>query len=199
MQKIWHRLKILFLIGRKDIQHFRWNQKNSESDSINNSENFSPQEKTSDPEIQNLLRDYELWGPFLFTLIFSLLASYDTLKGSHQTVFIIYICLISFFNFIFYFNARLLRAKISFLQMVSVLGYSLFPHVISALIWRIFRAVFGKFLIFLVVLGVMAFGGLVSYRLLRDVAPKGKVWLLLYPVLGYHLLLCFSLVSGGTE
>lgn len=208
LNRIWQRLKILFWIGSKDLPKLPWRQKDSESENIQDNQDTdaeNPTPQTTQPDIQHILKDYELWGPFLFTLTFCLLAAYantgvlSSATSGHQTLFVIYICLVTFFNFVFYLNARLLRARISFLQMASVLGYSLFPHVVSALIWTIFKAVFGKILMFLVVVGVMCFAGLVSFRLLREAVPKGKVWLLLYPVLGYHLLLCFSLVSGGTK
>ncbi|CAG8475825.1 8198_t:CDS:2 [Dentiscutata erythropus] len=82
---------------------------------------------------QDVLRDWDLWGPLIFCLTLSALLSAD---ARHQGV--------SVFTGVFIIvwsgaamvtiNAKLLGGKVSFFQSICVLGYCVFPLVLVAFI-----------------------------------------------------------------
>jgi protein YIPF6 len=118
------------------------------------------------------LRDWDLFGPLLLCLVFSIVLSLSA--PSQQTSLVFAGVFVTFFvgAAIVTTNAKLLGGKISFFQSVSLLGYSTAPLVIAAL-----------------------FCYLVSNTLLRTLvvglalvwATRGKFKALTHPPLGHKL------------
>ncbi|EMR10571.1 hypothetical protein PNEG_01276 [Pneumocystis murina B123] len=81
----------------------------------------------------NILRNWDLWGPFIFCLIFSLCLSLETSKNESINVFTGIFCIIWVGKLIITLNLKLLKVPISLFQSICILGYSLFPFVICTI------------------------------------------------------------------
>mmetsp|Transcript_41 Transcript_41/g.77 ORF Transcript_41/g.77 Transcript_41/m.77 type:complete len:265 (+) Transcript_41:34-828(+) len=95
---------------------------------------------STEQAILNKLRDWDLWGPLLICLAFSVLLS---LKASTpkeaSAVFAAVFMAVWIGAAIVTLNAKLLGGMISFFQCVCVLGYCIFPMTVAAFIITIFR------------------------------------------------------------
>jgi len=87
------------------------------------------------PTSQNaVLRDWDLWGPLLFTITLAILLSLDAPPAQSLTVFTGVFVIVSVGSVVVTLNCKLLGGKVSFLQSLCVLGYCLFPLDIAALV-----------------------------------------------------------------
>ncbi|KAI3644092.1 hypothetical protein MP228_010256 [Amoeboaphelidium protococcarum] len=79
-----------------------------------------------------VLKDWDLWGPLLMCLLLASMLGFRSSEPStvFTGVFFIYWCGAAVVTL----NANLLGGKISFFQSVCILGYCLFPIIISAII-----------------------------------------------------------------
>lgn len=177
------------------------NKENSLGGSQNNSLDDSSieiVERKDEEKVENIaaiIQDYELWGPFLFTMIFCFLASLINGLSSQENSFIIFIGIIWSANCVIYVNSRLLLARISFMQMISVLGYSLFPLSLAALLCLFLRNILHFVLIWLIIIFILLFASIVTRKLLNEVVSSSKLTLIWFPIFLYHLTLGFLMVS----
>jgi hypothetical protein len=79
-------------------------------------------------------RTWDLWGPLIFCLLLSLFLSFAARNNQSTAVFTGIFSLVWFGMAVVTFNLKLLGSRLSFFQSVCVLGYSLFPLVIAALV-----------------------------------------------------------------
>jgi len=91
--------------------------------------------------------DWDLWGPLIFSLIFSVCLS---LSGSGDQTNLIFSGSFAFvwvFYFVIGLNIQLLGGSISFLSAISAAGYSMFPIVLGEVLcsllikWKLLRLV----------------------------------------------------------
>lgn len=159
------------------------------------SANIVDKDPKEDPEkLAQIIQDYELWGPFLFTILFCSLGS--LIGGSSQeSSFIVCVAIIFAGNIVLYLNSRLLQAKVSFLQLASVLGYSLFPFTVGALLCLLLRHVLHFMFVWAIILLILVFASIVTRKLLTRVVAQSKVSLVWYPILLYHFTLSFLIIS----
>lgn len=80
------------------------------------------------------LRDWDLWGPLIVCLSLSILLSLRAPSTQASAVFAAVFCSMWLGSAVVTINAKLLGGSISFFQSVCVLGYCVFPFVISALL-----------------------------------------------------------------
>jgi hypothetical protein len=80
------------------------------------------------------LRDWDLWGPLVVCLSLSILLSARAPSTQASAVFAAVFCSMWLGSAIVTINAKLLGGTISFFQSVCVLGYSVFPFLLSALL-----------------------------------------------------------------
>ncbi|KAF9249461.1 hypothetical protein DTO013E5_2721 [Penicillium roqueforti] len=79
------------------------------------------------------LRDWDLWGPLVFCLVLSLFLS--VAKGDQSSVvFSGVFCLVWIGEAAVTLQIKLLGGKISFFQSICIIGYTLFPLVIAAML-----------------------------------------------------------------
>ena len=88
--------------------------------------------KMSGEETLKSLRDWDLWGPMFLCLALAIILSLHANSGKVSLVFTFVFVLIWAGAAVITVNGQLLGGKISFFQSVCVLGYCLFPLVISA-------------------------------------------------------------------
>ncbi|XP_053377460.1 protein YIPF4-like isoform X1 [Mercenaria mercenaria] len=131
----------------------------------------------------------DFWGPLVVILLYSLVSLY----GQFRVVSWI-ITIWIFGSLIIFMLARVLGGEVSYSQCLGVVGYSVLPLVITALILPLFKA-FHYVALLLKLLGVLwaAFsaGSLLCVQELQQKRP-----LLLYPIFLLYIYF-FSLYTGA--
>ena len=69
-----------------------------------------------DKLIEQEIRNYELWGPFIFSMMFAVGVSFDHLNESVEKIFTIVVILIMAGSIMLVLNSKLLNTKMTFLQ-----------------------------------------------------------------------------------
>jgi len=143
-------------------------------------------------EMSEELRDWDLWGPLVFSLMLSLLLSM-TAKEWQDEVFTSVFAIAWLGTIIVTFQIRLLGGKIGFFQTVSIIGYTLFPLVIAALLsafvplkWFIRLPIYLVLLVWSFAAGVSILGG--------SGVVRNRVALAVFPLFVFYLglgCLCF--------
>ena len=134
------------------------------------------------------IKNYELWGPFIFTLIFAVSNTLHSQNMEDDFSLIILFQIISFFGLII--NSKLLKIRISYLEGLSIFGYLIFPLSFVALVNSIlyFLPCFLRFLI--ITLGF--FGSLKSGKdIFENLCGEDKVFLTLFPILLWQLAMAW--------
>lgn len=108
--------------------------------------NVSSEEEVEQDEDQkkviSTLRDWDLWGPLIVCLSLSILLSIRAPSKQASSVFAAVFCSMWLGSVVVTVNAKLLGGTISFFQSICVLGYSVFPFVLSALLIGLLRLTF---------------------------------------------------------
>ena len=137
--------------------------------------------------LQSQIKNYELWGPFLFIFLFVITTTLHLSKNIEET-FSLILLIIIFGNFVLIINSKLLKTNISFLQGFSILGYCLFPLNLVSFFICIFHFL-PTFLKFCLMLVGVAWSFICSYRLVEIISDKDKVFLVCFPLLIFYLSL----------
>lgn len=137
--------------------------------------------------------DWDLWGPLIFSLAYSVALGLAAPKAQTNMVFSGTFLFIWVFYLVVGLNIQLLGGTISFLSAISASGYSMFPVVVGAVIntaavkWRWLR---------FVIMGVLTLWSVyaagMSLRCL-GVLP-GRVFLAIYPVALMYAVLAYLTV-----
>lgn len=89
---------------------------------------------------QQPLRDWDLYGPLIFVLLFGVCLSSSAggssskTKSDAGTIFSVVFATVAFGAFALTLNVKFLGGKIIFLQAMSLIGYCIFPLDLSALL-----------------------------------------------------------------
>ena len=86
----------------------------------------------NDRHVIRRLKDWDLWGPLVLCLTLSVILSMKAPSDQAATVFAAVFCSVWAGGTVVTMNAQLLGGTISFFQSLCVMGYSMFPLVISA-------------------------------------------------------------------
>ncbi|GFZ49548.1 Protein YIP4 [Saitozyma sp. JCM 24511] len=81
-----------------------------------------------------LLRDWDLWGPLVICLSLAIILSIDAPKDQSMQVFSLVISLITIGSIVVTVNSKLLGGKVSFFQSLCVLGYALAPILLASIV-----------------------------------------------------------------
>ncbi|KAG0649166.1 YPT-interacting 4 [Hyphodiscus hymeniophilus] len=139
------------------------------------------------------LRDWDLWGPLVFCLLLALLLS---LKMGEQKslVFSGVFAMVWIGEAVVTVQIKLLGGNISFAQSVCIIGYTLFPLVIAALLSAVGIPTIARVPIYLVLVawslaaGVSILGG--------SGVIKNRLGLAIYPLFVFYLALgCLCFIS----
>ncbi|KAK3069537.1 hypothetical protein LTR53_012055 [Teratosphaeriaceae sp. CCFEE 6253] len=138
------------------------------------------------------LRDWDLWGPLLFSLLLSFLLSLNAREKQRSLVFSGVFAMIWIAEAVVTLQIKLLGGNISFFQSVCIIGYTLFPLVIASMlsalhVWTIVR------IPVYIVLGLWSLAAGVSI-LGGSGVVKGRVVLAIYPLFIFYVgldCLCF--------
>ncbi|KAK3626305.1 hypothetical protein LTR56_019882 [Elasticomyces elasticus] len=138
------------------------------------------------------LRDWDLWGPLLFSLLLSFLLSLNAREDQRSLVFSGVFATIWIASAIVTLQIKLLGGNISFFQSICIIGYTLFPLVIASLlsalhVYTIVRIpVYSVLGLWSLAAGVSILGG--------SGVVKGRVALAVYPLFVFYVgldCLCF--------
>ncbi|KAK5075480.1 hypothetical protein LTR64_001687 [Lithohypha guttulata] len=138
------------------------------------------------------LRDWDLWGPLVFCLLLSLFLSMRAAKDQKDLVFSGVFTLIWLGEAVVALQIKLLGGNISFMQSVSILGYTIFPLVIASLLSAVGLFMIARIPIYIVLVawslaaGVSILGG--------SGVVKNRVALAIYPMLVFYIVvgsICF--------
>ncbi|RCI13961.1 hypothetical protein L249_8118 [Ophiocordyceps polyrhachis-furcata BCC 54312] len=138
------------------------------------------------------LRDWDMWGPLIFCLLLSLLLSFTARSDQKDAVFSGVFATIWLGEAVVTLQIKLLGGNISFAQSVCIIGYTLFPLVLAALMsavklhWIARIPVYSVLISWSLAAGVSILGG--------SGVVKNRVALAVYPLLVFYVglgCLCF--------
>uniref|UniRef100_A0A7S0N2Q3 Protein YIP n=1 Tax=Pyramimonas obovata TaxID=1411642 RepID=A0A7S0N2Q3_9CHLO len=140
---------------------------------------------------KNVLRDWDLWGPFLFVLILATVLSVGAEKPS--TVFTVVFTLLCVGALVLNLNVVLLGGKIVFFQSLSLIGYCIFPLDVAAILSKVSSSPFYRIPVLL--LGV-AWAFYAAVPFIGDSVPPNRQALAVYPVVLLFLTLAWLTLMG---
>ncbi|RSL59992.1 hypothetical protein CEP53_005610 [Fusarium sp. AF-6] len=138
------------------------------------------------------LRDWDLWGPLIFCLLLSLLLSFTARGDQRDAVFSGVFAMIWLGEAVVTLQIKLLGGNISFAQSVCIIGYTLFPLVLAAMMSALGLHWIARIPVYIILIawslaaGVSILGG--------SGVVKNRVAIAVYPLLVFYLglgCLCF--------
>ena len=103
---------------------------------------FQGKKRSHEERMGALIKDWDLWGPLVFSLFLALAVSIGS--PSPSKVFTIVYGILIFGGAVTTLNVNLLGGKIAFFQSMCLLGYCLFPITFGALICIALRHVISR-------------------------------------------------------
>lgn len=152
---------------------------------------------------QELLRDWDLWGPLIICVVLAFLMqgsdsspSSDASYPEFADIFIIF----WIGSIVVTINSKLLGGRISFFQCVCVLGYCVLPLAISLILCRIVLLAVGNWKVSLIVRLISVIMGLgwatyASVVFLAASIPPAKKALGLYPIFLFYTVIGWLILS----
>ncbi|KAK3688152.1 hypothetical protein B0T22DRAFT_425667 [Podospora appendiculata] len=138
------------------------------------------------------LRDWDLWGPLIFCLALAVLLCVQSRPEQRDVVFSGVFAMVWVGEAVVTLQIKLLGGNISFAQSISIIGYTLFPLVIAALLSALGLYLVVRIPVYLILVawsmaaGVSILGG--------SGVVKNRVGLAVYPLCVFYLglgCLCF--------
>ena len=80
------------------------------------------------------LYNWDLWGPLLFCFLYSIALSTGENKDNENSIFVLIFVIFWIGGFVITFNGRFLGAQIGICQMISLLGYAMFPITVGGIV-----------------------------------------------------------------
>jgi len=142
------------------------------------------------------LRDWDLWGPLIGSLLLSILLSFRAPTHQASDVFASVFVSMTVGSAIVTLNAQLLGGTLSFFQSVCVLGYSVFPFILAAIpIVLLQSTVLGTLWLnlILVLLGLV-WATRVSIVFIGQYIARERRLLAVYPVFFYYIFLAWMVL-----
>lgn len=137
--------------------------------------------------------DWDLWGPLVFSLGYSVTMGLAGPSLQKNIVFSNSFSFIWFFYFVAGMNIQLLGGSISFLSAISATGYLMFPIVVGAILSTVLLS---RGFIRLIIMSVMTawsiYAALMSLKC-SGVLP-GRVFLTIYPICLLYMVLAWLAV-----
>jgi len=154
----------------------------------------------STEEIRAELRDWELWGPLFICMALAITLSVVA-KDDASLVFSVIFVVVWAGSAVVTVNAQLLGGKISFFQTLCLLGYCIFPLLVSSGVCFIFnhflKGALADFLRFVAVAFALVWAVWASASFMADARfPTGRKLLALYPVILFYLSLAWMIIIG---
>jgi len=150
----------------------------------------------NDKMVLRQLKDWDLWGPLVLCLALAVILSFRAPSNQASLVFAAVFCAVWMGSTIVTVNAQLLGGTISFFQSVCVLGYSVFPLVLSATVVGVMRIFVHTWLwLNLIICGVGCVWALRASSVFISlyITPERRA-LALYPVVFFYTFLAWLIL-----
>ena len=152
---------------------------------------FKPVESV---EKRKEIRNWDLWGPFIFCLMLAVVLSSATNADDKTLLFEIVFIIVWLGGAIIALNGQLLGGTISFFQSICLLGYCLFPLNLAALL-NLFIGPFVHILIKLIYVGfAFTWSTYSSIHFIKEMVPEDRKELAMFPVLLFYLFLSWFII-----
>jgi len=127
------------------------------------------------------LYNWDLWGPLLFCFLYSIALSTGDNTNNESSIFVLIFVIFWIGGFVITFNSRFLGANIGICQMMSLLGYGMFPINVGGVIIGFcgFRNIWLKFIIVMITL---VWSCLASIGFIGGLVEPDKKFLAVFPV-----------------
>ncbi len=137
------------------------------------------------------LRNWDFWGPLFFCLVITFFMALSSSSTDSEAIFGSIYMLLFGGALVIGVNSYLVGTEGSIFMMISVLGYSLAPFAIAAVVNYFFR----RFLMLIGMMGVCAFAWFWSVKsaavFIASCARKTRRMLVLYPIMLYYMFFAF--------
>ncbi|KAF9893875.1 hypothetical protein FE257_010045 [Aspergillus nanangensis] len=140
------------------------------------------------------LRDWDLWGPLIFCLLLSMFLAMRAKDSQSDLVFSGVFTLVWIGEAVVTLQIKLLGGNISFFQSVCIIGYTLFPLVIAALLSALGLPTIARIPVYLVLVawslaaGVSILGG--------SGVVRNRVGIAVYPLFVFYIAIgCLCFIS----
>ncbi|RAK71915.1 Yip1 domain protein [Aspergillus fijiensis CBS 313.89] len=140
------------------------------------------------------LRDWDLWGPLIFCLLLSMFLSMRAKGEQSSLVFSGVFSIVWIGEAVVTLQIKLLGGNISFFQSVCIIGYTLFPLVIAALLSALGLPTIARIPVYLVLVawslaaGVSILGG--------SGVVRNRVGIAVYPLFVFYVAIgCLCFIS----
>lgn len=149
-----------------------------------------------DRQMINELKDWDLWGPLVLCLLLAVTLSFKAPTNQSSIVFAAVFCVVWAGSTVVTVNAQLVGGTISFFQSVCVLGYSIFPLTLSALVIGVVRIVIDTWAwIDLIIIAVGFVWSIRTSSLFVSIYVKPeRRFLALYPVFLFYVFLAWMIL-----
>lgn len=142
----------------------------------------------------NELRDWDLWGPLVLCLLLAIILGSTASNDQRGIVFAAVFMLVWLGSGIVTLNAKFLGAKLSFFQIVCVLGYCIAPLCVGAFL-LLFVGSF-KWIKLIISLSAWAWSTYASLRFFRGSVKPEREALVVYPVCLFFFFMTWMMLVG---
>ena len=128
------------------------------------------------------LYNWDLWGPLLFCFLYSIALSTGKNDNSESSIFVLIFVIFWIGGFVITFNGRFLGAQIGLCQMISLLGYAMFPITIGGIIIGFCR-IRNIFIKLVIVIVGLVWACLASIGFIGGLVEPDKKFLTIFPTI----------------
>ena len=143
--------------------------------------------KMTDRKLEELY-NWDLWGPLLFCFLYSIALSTGENDNNESSIFVLIFVIFWIGGFVITFNERFLGAEIGLCQMVSLLGYGMFPITLGGIIIG-FCKIKNIWIKFIIVVIALVWSCLASIGFLGRLVVQEKRFIAIFPVFLFLLSL----------
>ncbi|VDO64840.1 unnamed protein product [Haemonchus placei] len=145
---------------------------------------------------QQLLKDWDLWGPLFICVGLSLLLQHNSPDGSAPQFTQVFA--ITFFgSVVVTINTKLLGGQISFFQSLCVIGYCLLPPFVAAIVCSILLHGRLFFLRLLITAVGFCWSTFAAMGFLAGCQPEKKKFLVVYPIFLFYFVVSWMIISDS--
>ena len=140
------------------------------------------------------LRDWDLWGPLLICLILAVILGTSAASSQKGLVFSAVFMLVWLGSAVVTLNAKFLGAKLSFFQIVCVMGYCVAPMCVGAMINVFISNVWwGKLIVSAL---SWCWATYASLRFFRGCVRPQREALVVYPIALFYFFMTWMMAVG---
>eukprot|EP01024_Parvocaulis_polyphysoides_P034737 TRINITY_DN3076_c0_g1_i1.p3 TRINITY_DN3076_c0_g1~~TRINITY_DN3076_c0_g1_i1.p3 ORF type:complete len:245 (-),score=13.74 TRINITY_DN3076_c0_g1_i1:649-1359(-) len=141
------------------------------------------------------LRNWDLWGPLIFTIILGVVLA----KGADDgDMFAIVFGTIAVGGCLLNLNVLLLGGQIVFFQAMCLIGYCVFPLDIAAIVTFILKSQFGNKTLVIhiaVIFGCIFWSSWASVPFVQEATPPGRKMLAVYPLILMYIFIGYLIFT----